>query len=104
MRNVRAILGSILLAAALPAEAGDSKVGNGGDAVVCKDAAGAIRTVRLLDFYEGEIFRGLVPELGPAELTPVEKAVYAFERLARLDPARSALFVDAARGFDAGAA
>src|SRR4051794_2737484 len=64
----------------------DSKVGNGGDAVVCLTPEGALQSVRLLDFYEGEVFRGITAALTAATDDPTEKAVAALQRLARLDP------------------
>lgn len=78
---------------------GDSKVGNGGDAVVCSADDGTIKSVRVLDFYEGEFFRGLVPALGPASLAPIDKAVSAFQRMERFDPERAGRFITAAKAF-----
>jgi hypothetical protein len=64
-------------------------VGNGGDAVVCRDVSGAIQKAELYDFYEGRVQRGLHIAL-PIGADPVAVATATIERIKTLDPARYA--------------
>lgn len=52
---------------------GGSDAGNGGSAIVCRDAGGAVQSVELLDFYEGRTVYGQQVDLGTKELDPYEK-------------------------------
>jgi hypothetical protein len=69
----------------------DHRVGNGGDAVVCREN-GDIKSVQLLDFYEARLLRGTVPALGEPLLAPLAKAKLALARIARFDPERAAAY------------
>src|SRR5688572_30252787 len=51
---------------------GGDVVGNGGNALVCDEGAGK-NSVRLLDFYEADLLRGIKYDLGAAELEPMAK-------------------------------
>jgi hypothetical protein len=65
-----------------------SGVGNGGDVIVCKDTAGNITNVELLDFYEARALRNLTLDLGAPELSIDEKLDLVADRWDRLDQNR----------------
>lgn len=67
----------------------DHRVGNGGDAIVCRDAEGGITSAELLDFYEARLLRDVVPAFDAPAATPVEKALAAVSRIERFDPKRA---------------
>lgn len=60
---------------------GGSEAGNGGSAIVCRDAAGAVTSVELLDFFEGRQIFGQPLDLGPQSLAPYEKVALFLTRL-----------------------
>jgi hypothetical protein len=68
--------------------AGD-KAGNGGNVVVCRDKAGQIGTIELLDFYEARVMRGFTIDTGAANLSADQKLDLLFARLATLAPAKA---------------
>jgi hypothetical protein len=85
----------LLLSQALPLGLdlmASQRVGNGGFVAVCRE--GQQTSYHLLDYLDGE-FR--FAQLGKVDLGPdadhVEHARYAFERLAKVDPARSAEYL-----------
>lgn len=76
------------------------EVGNGGDAVVCRDSTGAIQKAELLDYYEARTLRALVPKfLDTADYAGSLKLL--LERLARQEPQRAAAYAKQAEGFTA---
>jgi hypothetical protein len=79
---------ALLLALAAPAFAGGQEVGNGGDAVVCRDAGGNITSAELLDFYEARVLRGIDRDLGDPSLSVDAKTGIVVKRLAPLSPVR----------------
>lgn len=70
-----------MMSLSLAAIAGEK--GNGGDAVVCRDAEGEIKSVELLDYYEGRVLRKL-PVMEFPEMTD-EEFFLMFEDLIYLD-------------------
>ncbi|OGQ36061.1 MAG: hypothetical protein A3F16_01730 [Deltaproteobacteria bacterium RIFCSPHIGHO2_12_FULL_43_9] len=64
-----------------------NEYGNGGDVVYCPQEDGPPK-VEMLDLYEARTRLELEPDLGPKELTPIEKAHYVLDRLQRVDPFR----------------
>jgi hypothetical protein len=79
--------------------AGGQEVGNGGNAVVCRDEGGAITSAELLDFYEARTLRGIQRDLGPPGLSVDEKFGIVLKRLGRLSPERVSLYTLAHGGF-----
>jgi hypothetical protein len=61
--------------------AGEGSVGNGGNAVVCKDSSGKITSAELLDYYEARTELNFAIDLGDAKLDPGAKTKIAFDRL-----------------------
>lgn len=83
---MKATLFLILLLAA-KVYAGD-RVGNGGDAVVCRDSSGAIVEANALDVYEASVLRGI--ELKPTGANGVKEAfAVLLERLKVVSPKRA---------------
>lgn len=83
------------------AQAGDgggNGPGNGGDAVVWRNANGKIKKAVLLDFFEAE-GRGIKYDLGGPELDVMAKVNLALSRLERLDPVRAKEYRESADGF-----
>jgi hypothetical protein len=74
-------------------------VGNGGDVVVCKNDAGEIVSIELLDFYEARKRRQMTIDLGAPELDVEAKIELALARLERLDAGRAARYREWARTF-----
>lgn len=68
-----------------------TKVGNGGDVVVCTAANGS-QTVELLDVYEARETYGRSPVLPPAKHGAEEIAAKLIERLKPVAPARAQMF------------
>jgi hypothetical protein len=79
--------------------AGNS-VGNGGNVVVCKDAAARVTSIELLDYYEGKVLRGITPETGAPALDYHQKIDYVLDRFAEVAPHRAARYRDQARSFE----
>lgn len=71
------------------ADATGRTVGNGGDVVLCEDIGGKIKSLKLLDFYEAQVLRGISVELGAKTLSVEEKVKYAISRIAHVSPARA---------------
>ena len=71
------------------------EVGNGGDAVVCRDAAGKIISAEFFDYYEARTKRGLTIDLGADNLPYDQKVELVLSRIERLNPHRAELY----RGF-----
>lgn len=69
----------------------------GGNVVICNDATTGKETIRLLDYYEGELLYDLVPELGKG--TELEMVTTVINRLAKLDKSRAARYLKAANNF-----
>lgn len=76
-----------------------TKVGNGGDVVVCTDSDGD-QTVELLDVYEAREIYGKKPDLPRTRLNPTELALKLVERLEALAPARRQMFETYIKNFD----
>lgn len=69
---------------------GGDDAGNGGHGVVCRDGAGNITSIELLDFYEARVLmHGLTPDLGNSSLSVDQKIDHALERISKLDPYRA---------------
>ncbi|MCM2321921.1 MAG: hypothetical protein NDJ90_01520, partial [Oligoflexia bacterium] len=83
-----------LVAPACFAAGGDHGPGNGGDVVVCRNAAGAIRSVELLDLYEGRTRWGNVADLGGPGLSVPEKVSLLLTRLGNRLPALEKFYRD----------
>ena len=81
------------------AQATGRTVGNGGDVVVCEDQTGAIKSIELLDFYEGRILKGINADFGSQARTVEEKVAVALARLERVSPARAKLYRERALQF-----
>jgi hypothetical protein len=64
------------------------EVGNGGDAVVCRNNAGDITSVELLDYYEARVMRGIEVNLGGTILSVEEKVDLALSRIKTRAPKR----------------
>lgn len=62
---------------------GPRVTGNGGDGVVCRDPRGAIKSVRLLDYYEAQVERNISPRLG--QQTTAQNTAVMLDRLQRQD-------------------
>lgn len=70
----------------------------GGNVVVCKDATTGKETIRLLDYYEGEILYDLVPELGTGK-TESDMVTHVTDRLKSFDKKRAERYQKAADDF-----
>lgn len=83
MRKLGAILWILIFASPVLASpsGGGSEAGNGGSGIVCRNEAGGVKSVELLDFYEGRQIYGHVLELGPKSLDPYEKVALFLNRL-----------------------
>jgi hypothetical protein len=69
---LKKVFGMLLIAVAMNAFAGEK--GNGGDAVVCRDASRSIISAELLDYYEGRTLRNLnVPEFQGSDIELFQK-------------------------------
>jgi hypothetical protein len=68
------------------------EVGNGGDAVVCRNNAGDITKVELLDYYEARVMRGIEVNLGDESLSVEEKVDLVLKRLKKRAPLRFAKY------------
>ena len=75
-------------------------VGNGGNVLVCRDAAGNTADFMLYDYYEAQLLRPeLVHDLGAPTLSVDDKVALALRRWSRLEPRRAALYTQWAREF-----
>ncbi len=90
MKQVLIILVGILLVI-FSAQAGTA-TGNGGHAVVCRNAANKITRVELLDFYEARILRGINHNLDSISGNWLIKGQAVLQRLETTDPDRAALY------------
>jgi hypothetical protein len=75
-----------------PVHASGRGAGNGGDAVVCRDAKGQISSAELLDYYEGRTIRDLIANAPADRADPLENAEKLIARLDSLDPRRAGLY------------
>lgn len=75
-----------------------NEVGNGGNAVVCRDRSNLIETVRLLDYYEATLLLELKIDVGSDE-TPLDKVRFVLKRLSRYDATRAKEYLDKAEHF-----
>lgn len=66
-------------------------VGNGGDAIVCRDGSSNIKSVELFDVFEGRERRGLTLDLRGADKW-AEKVELAIERIEKINPHRAQLY------------
>lgn len=89
-------LGSFLVSG-IQANAAD-RVGNGGEAIVCPHEQGT--QVRLLDYYEGEAIRGIIPSLGGSEIEPLAKVSIVIDRIRKFDFDRANLYAKRAQAFN----
>jgi hypothetical protein len=80
--------------------AGNTHIGNGGNARVCR-SNGAIVSVEFFDYWENFGRRPrLVLDLGADDLPYMDKVRLAVDRLARLSPLRAALYLKWAENFN----
>lgn len=77
-----ALLTALALAASASLTQAGNRIGNGGNAVVCQDAKGKVRSAELLDFYEAELPSAASTKAAP-KTAQDEKAI-ARDRLAGL--------------------
>lgn len=77
---------------------GPRVVGNGGDAVVCRDSEDR-KTAELLDYYEARTLRGIIIDMGPADLSVQSKADLALDRIARVRPEWAARYAHRIQNF-----
>ena len=75
------------------------EVGNGGDAIVCRDSGHQITSAELFDYYEARVLEDVSVDLGPASLSVEEKLEIAFRRLERFSPYRAAAARQTASSF-----
>lgn len=64
-----------------PISTNGSYVGNGGQAVFCRDNHDLVSSIVLLDVYEGQVTQNFQIDLGPDTLTYMEKVNYALSKL-----------------------
>lgn len=83
----------------ISAFAGGSVVGNGGGAVVCRDAQGKIKSAQVLDYYEGEKLRGIKASLGSPKLSYQKKVELALNRLQSMSPTRARAYKEQFKNF-----
>jgi predicted heme/steroid binding protein len=87
---------SLLIASLLvtsSAFAADGKdVGNGGDAVVCRNAKNKITSVQLYDHFEAQAKRQMTLDLGAATLSYEDKIELLLGRIQKLNPNRAKLY------------
>ena len=74
-------------------------VGNGGNAVVCRNTNGSIRSAELLDFYEARRMRGILPQLGSADLPVEVKLSIALSSFEKKSPFLAAYLNERASAF-----
>lgn len=65
-----------------------STIGNGGDAVVCRDANGEITSAEVLDVYEGRQVYNLRPQSSSTSTKPGEYLKSIFRQLKQIDPSK----------------
>lgn len=83
----------LALFVASQAQAGARDLGNGGHSVVCRDGATRLPVqATLLDYFEGEIYRGIRADLGPPELGVEGKMELLLGRIARFSPDMAARY------------
>lgn len=82
----RLFVATITFIASLPVFATGGGLGNGGDAIVCRDRNGHITSAELLDYFEARVLRDLNPEFGNESQSPDQRALVAVERLERRAP------------------
>ncbi len=71
------------------AQGASDRVGNGGDAIVCRNSGGLIQSAELLDFYERRVLLQQPIDLGDSSLTFDEKIEIMLQRLATISPYRA---------------
>ncbi|MBF0361592.1 MAG: hypothetical protein HQK49_11305 [Oligoflexia bacterium] len=74
-------------------------VGNGGDAIVCRDQNGKIIRAEQFDFYEARTIRNINYKMGDKNVDPLEKVFVVIRKLERLDPILAANFKKRAQDF-----
>lgn len=73
-------------------------IGNGGDAVVCRDASGVVTSIDLLDLFEAKQYASSIPEfkrtfnLGASNLSHEEKILIVKERFSKLSGLANEIF------------
>lgn len=99
MRSIALLV--LFIVVPLTRAAAENLRGNGGDAVVCYNDAGAIVSAELLDFFEARTATRSTLALGPDVLTASARVAYVLQRLERLDPMRATSYrLTAAEFFD----
>lgn len=78
---------------------GADEKGNGGHIVQCRNGDGSIRSRELLDIYEARDLMDLEPDLGPSNLTEVEKALFVVQRLKAFDAGKAQELEEGIRTF-----
>ncbi|MBI3294563.1 MAG: hypothetical protein HYZ71_07510 [Deltaproteobacteria bacterium] len=94
MLSIRSLLnGTLLVCLVMSAVAlAGGEAGNGGDALVCRNAVGEIKTVEFFDVYEARKVRQMVPKLGDPKLSPVAKVELMLKSIEGMSPTRTALY------------
>ncbi len=59
--------------------------GHGGQALVCRNVDGSVKSIDFLDFFEARVLRNVQIDLGAADLDPTTKARSALLRFSHLD-------------------
>lgn len=98
INHVRWVVVGFSLLASSVALAGHEQ-GNGGNAVVCRDASGKIISAELLDFYEARTLRQIQLDLGPSGLDYMHRVLAKLRPLERVAPVRAALYENWAANF-----
>jgi len=83
---------SILFLASFYVIAGDKVVGNGGDAIVCRNNSGEIIFSEFYDIFEAREERGIMLSLGDEALSIKDKLDIMLDRLSRFSPIRAEVY------------
>ena len=82
--------------------AGIRDIGNGGEVITCRNAAGALSSIEVLDSYEARILRGFKVKLGDPANSVSEKVNLVFDRVSLQDKSRAARYAHWYKNWDAG--
>jgi hypothetical protein len=105
MRSVAAVcvlLFAYVLTPNYASAASGGEGGNGGEVVACRDSIGNLKSVEILDSFEGRVLRGMVADLGSSTLTLDQKIQLVIQRLRVTNPTRFALYQKWAENFFTG--
>lgn len=94
---MRALVLALIVCAHLsgaPAAAAANEMGNGGDAVVCRDESGAITSAEMYDYFEATNLREIPLDLGGDGLDEWQRVEYVLARLGLRQPAHARHYRD----------